>query len=691
MPPLPAVFARFKPASGALPGLRLYVLAFAIAGAALGLRALLFPHEPRISYAMQYPAMVLVLYFCGTAPGLLMMVLSCLVTIYHFTPPYGVWRLDLVDAVKLACFVLTTLAFDWTLRRLGRLSADLRLAHARLSDSHQQLLAVIEEQTDLLFRFDARGRLILANAAARAAFGLDASSQNTIWKQLVSAEDHEGVAAELRRLSPDKPVVTTENRFHDADRQLRWGEFVHRAVFEPDGRLRVVQTVGRDVTERRDLQASVQDLASRLQDLYENAPFGYYSLDHRGLFCQANAATLRLLAITPAEAMGRLSPKDFFTRESAERVDACFAELLKSGSAGPVEFDLLSRDGQQRHVSITATAIRDAEGRFVRSRSVMYDLTELERTRKALQAANRQQAVMLDNDLVGILKLRDRRIVWSNRASERMFGYQPGTLVGLPARTLYASDAAYEQFGQAAYETLASGQTYRAHLELLRGDGQSRVWVDVSGVMLSAETGETMWMSLDISAMKAQQARAEHIAFHDSLTGLPNRLLLMDRLGLALQLSRRTQELLAVCFLDMNGFKAVNDSRGHAVGDELLRVVAQRLLDCVRSHDTVSRLGGDEFVLMLPRLRDRLECELVVSRIEKALNTPVPLADGSSVRVGASVGIACFPADGVTEDDLLQAADKAMYIAKEALRHAARAADGPEPPLTPAMRGGAAP
>jgi diguanylate cyclase (GGDEF)-like protein/PAS domain S-box-containing protein len=644
-----------------------YGLATAILALALGVRAMVFPQEPRIAYATLYPVMVLVLYVCGTGPGLLMMLLSCLVTGYYFTPPYGVWAIDTVDAVKLGCFVLTTLAFAWALQRLKALSTSLTLARQRAHDSYQQVQAIIDEQTDMLLRFDAQGQLILANPAARAAFGLPDPPGQTTWQSLVGSMDREAVAAKLGMLSEHHPVVTTESRFHDAQGELRWAEFVHRAVFDPAGQLQVVQTVGRDVTERRELLSAVHDLASRLQDLYDHAPCGYYSLDPEGRFCQANAATLAWLGCTAQDVIGKLGPRDFLSPGNATRAAAYFEQLRSAGTVGPVEFDLVSRQGRWRRVSITATAIRDDEDQFVRSRSVMYDVTELDQARKALQALNKQQAMMLDNELVGILKLQNRQVIWSNRASERMFGYGPGALVGLAARELYPSDAAYSQFGDTAYAALASGQTHRAQLELRRRDGEL-IWVDVSGVVLSPQTGETLWMSLDITAMKAQQSHAEHVAFHDSLTGLPNRLLLMDRLSLAVQLSRRTQELLAVCFLDMDGFKAVNDSHGHAAGDELLCVVARRLLEAVRAHDTVSRVGGDEFVLMLPHLRDRLECDQVIARIQQAVAAPVPLSDGATVKVAASVGIACFPADGPNEDSLLKAADKAMYAAKSGRR-----------------------
>lgn len=406
-----------------------------------------------------------------------------------------------------------------------------------------------------------------------------------------------------------------------------------------------------------------RELAARMLDLYDHAPCAYYSVDAQGVFCQVNAVLQDWLGCSAEALIGLLGPRDFMTVDGVTRYDAHLPDLIQTGSVGPLEFELRGRHGVVRKVSLTASAIRDPQGRFLRSRSVMYDISELDRVRKELTSVTRQQGLMLDNDLVSILKLRDRRIVWSNRASERMFGYGPGELLGQTVRVLYDSDAEYEAFGQAAYGRLRAGLQYRSQQRLVRRDG-SPVWVDVSGVQLDADTGDAMWMALDITEMKLHHEQVEHAAFHDALTGLPNRLLMMDRLHQAVQLSQRTGECLGVCYVDLDGFKPINDRLGHAAGDEVLRAVALRLQEGVRGHDTVARVGGDEFVLLLPNLKDRVEGEGILHRLSAAMARPVPLSTGASTAVGASVGLACCPVDGMSEDTLLRLADQAMYRAK---------------------------
>ena len=416
---------------------------------------------------------------------------------------------------------------------------------------------------------------------------------------------------------------------------------------------------------RRD--ATLVALSDQLQDLYENAPCGYYSLDGRGRFVQINTTALNWLNCDRREVLGELGPPDFLTPEGQEQFKANLAELVKAGHTGPHEFDLINRDGMTRRVSMVATAIYDDAGQFLRSRSVMHDVSELDRIRRLLQQVNHEQETMLDSDLVGIVRLKDRKAVWKNRALDLMFGYQPGELDGTPSRTLYLDDASYEALGAAAYPVLAQGGHFRTQIQMRRKDGRP-IWVDMSGGQLSRDTGESMWMMLDITVMKRQQEELERAALHDGLTGLPNRVLLLDRLRQTIPLAQRTETMLAVCFIDLNGFKLVNDTHGHAAGDLLLQVTAARLQECIRGHDTVARLGGDEFVLVLTQLHSRDECEAVLARVRQAVQERMAIGNGQHVRVSASIGVAYCPHDGMEAESLVKAADEAMYRVKQADR-----------------------
>ena len=654
-----------------------YVLALLIFGLSLGLRLLLFPHGAHYAFATFYPAVIATLYVCGVKPGLMVIALGSVAGGYLLRAAGEDLHLGGLGLVLLAAYLSTSLLLAWVVRRLRQVSAGLAQAQAQAEDSRRALKAVVDDQTDMLFRFDGDGRVVFANPIARQTFDLvDEDLRRKTWHLMVQPQDREAVAALLATLRPQSPIVSTETAFHDRAGELRWGEFVHRALFDGKGRLSSMQTTVRDVTERRRLKAQLKDLGERLQDLYDKAPCGYFSLDATGTFRQLNAVMASWLG-QPAEALlGRHCLREFLSPEGQQAVNEHFPLLMRTGRCGPLEMDLLRPGSPPRRVIVSATAAQDEAGAFLHSRTVMYDISELAVARQQLAQVASDQERMLDNDLIGILRLRGRTIVWCNRASERMFGYPASELVGSTSRLLYASDADYLAFGQTAYEVLQKGEKYRAQLQLRRRDG-SPIWVDVNGLMLSAEGPESLWMSLDITAMKERQQQIERVAFHDALTGLPNRLLMMDRLRQMVLLSRRTHEPLAVAFFDLDGFKAVNDGHGHAAGDELLGVVAQRLQAGIRAHDTAARVGGDEFVLLLPCQDGRAEAEQVVQRLTGSLIQPVTLASGASVQVGVSVGLALCPDDGLDVDRLLVQADQAMYQKKA--RHKAELQRGLDP------------
>lgn len=277
-----------------------------------------------------------------------------------------------------------------------------------------------------------------------------------------------------------------------------------------------------------------------------------------------------------------------------------------------------------------------------------------------------EQNLMLDNDMVGMMRLRDRSIVWKNRALESVFGYAPGELIGQSTQRLYMDMGSYEQVGSAAYPAIESGQRYRTQLRMRRKDG-TPVWIDLSGASVSER--ESLWMVIDITAIKESEATAQHLAVHDALTGLPNRVRFTERLAGALALLDERLGLVAVCYVDLDGFKDVNDQHGHEAGDVVLRVIAQRLLAGVRAHDLVARLGGDEFAVLLTSLRGEGEAAPVLRRMLATLREPIRLADGTEVSIGASIGIAFAPHHGRQAESLMRLADSAMYHAKRAGKH----------------------
>ncbi len=285
------------------------------------------------------------------------------------------------------------------------------------------------------------------------------------------------------------------------------------------------------------------------------------------------------------------------------------------------------------------------------------------RAATGLQQLALEQALMLDNDMVGMMRLRGRNVVWQNRALSSLFGYAPGELLGQPTRQLYLDEASFREVGEAAYPAIESGRRYRQQLRMRRKDG-TPVWIDLSGASVSGN--ESLWMMIDVSALKESEATARHLAVHDALTGLPNRVRFTERLAGALTLLGERVGLVAVCWVDLDGFKELNDQFGHEAGDVVLRVVAQRLQAGVRNHDLVARMGGDEFALLLTALRGEYEAEPALRRMLASIAEPIRLPDGDHAAITASIGIAFAPLHGRQAEALMRLAETAMTMAKRA-------------------------
>lgn len=659
--PIPLLYKR-----SAKPTTLRYLTALALFGFAFALRFVLLPVESRLPYATFTPSVLLALYFLGLGPGLVVAALGSIAGLYFFTPPYYSLEIDSGGWLSLLGFLSSSLLAAWIVSRLHRALRSERRSTNELSLSEQRLRHIVDDQTEMLFRFDAAGHFTFANDAGRRVFRLsDEDLRKNTWHCLVNEGDMTAVKTALAAMTAAQPVVRTQSRFPGPAGESLWGEFVHHGLFDTEGALLEVQTVGRDITWRVRLQEQLAVTNARMQDLYDNAPCGYYSLDQQGRFVQVNRTTREWLGCTDQDLLGKLTPRDFMDAEGVAQFDANFPLFLAEGRIGPLEFNVFSRGGVTHRVSLTATAIRDEHGRFLRSRSVMYDVSELAAMRRKLEALTAEQEAVLESDLIGIVKLKDRRPTWQNRGLALMFGYGPNELIGQPARILYPSDEAYEALGKAAYPVLMAGQRYRTQLQLKRKDG-TLIWIDMSGVMLSKDSDESVWMMLDITAMKAYEAEVEDAAFHDGLTGLPNRMLLMQRLDQALAQAAIQGHLVAVCFVDLDGFKAINDRYGHSAGDLVLKATGQRLESCLRGSDTVARLGGDEFVLLLTSLGGKSELDAVLQRVVTRVAEPIRLSQDLSGQVSASVGVAFSEPPNLSSDQLLDAADTAMYAAKRA-------------------------
>ena len=283
------------------------------------------------------------------------------------------------------------------------------------------------------------------------------------------------------------------------------------------------------LTMRRDLIArtlqvrseSENALAAReaeLHDLYTNAPCGYYSLDADGRFARINDTALRWLGCARDEVVGKLGIVDFLDAEGRRYFAARFPRLKRDGRTFDIEYDLVGRSGMRRRVIGSASAVRGADGEFVMTRTVVHDISELHRARESLRRMGAEQQTIIDTDLVGIVKLKDRNVVWANRGAEKMFGWSLSEVAGQSSRIFYPDEAAFEDFGAAAYPALQAGGVHRCQLRMRRRDGDL-MDVDMSITAMPGHDGEVLCVLQDITELR----RAEDIRIRAGALEAENR------------------------------------------------------------------------------------------------------------------------------------------------------------------------
>jgi diguanylate cyclase (GGDEF)-like protein/PAS domain S-box-containing protein len=298
--------------------------------------------------------------------------------------------------------------------------------------------------------------------------------------------------------------------------------------------------------------------------------------------------------------------------------------------------------------------------------ALVADLTQAQEKTNAANAHLSQvlteQTAILEAATVGIAQVRAGVVEKCNPRMHELLGHAPETMLNA---TLAGLGVLAQSDEAARIEAaLAAGQRHEGDHELVRRDG-SRFWCHIKATPIdpAAPAKGAIWVFVDVQERIEADRRIRHLAHHDPLTGLPNRILLRDRLGMALAQARRHELLVCLLLVDLDGFKSINDQHGHDAGDAVLVEVGRRVAQCVREEDTVARLGGDEFVVVLGGLRSRDHCATIARKLITVLAAPIDHR-GRQLSVGASIGIAVFPDDAVDADALMRCADTAMYRIK---------------------------
>lgn len=459
-----------------------------------------------------------------------------------------------------------------------------------------------------------------------------------------------------------------------------WAPALALAVALTTAAISTLMGVLNGLVQYRDLYRQVGLSAARMRALVDTAVDGIITIDQRGVIQSFNRSAERIFGWTQGEVMGRnismLMPAPYSTQH-----DSFLEHYMRTGEAHIIgtgrEASGLRKDGSLVPVRL-AIGRADAPGDplFV---GFVIDLSQ----RKQAEAQLRIAASVFDHSYEAVLILDDEyRVEDLNPAFERLTGLARIACLHQPVESFYPGT----DFAPLWQTVQAQGHWQGELTGCDLAGGAIAQHISIAAVRDSERAPHHYIVVIsDITQAKAHEQELERIALYDSLTSLPNRRLLTDRLLQGILQAQRRHTLLAVCYLDLDGFKQVNDQHGHAAGDLLLIEVSRRIQGLLRAEDTLARLGGDEMVLLMGGLREPDDCLPALQRVLDTIRQPVALPQGAA-QVSASMGLSIFPLDGDTPDLLLRRADHAMYEAKQSGKNQCRrfrAAPAAQPPASP--------
>ncbi len=420
-------------------------------------------------------------------------------------------------------------------------------------------------------------------------------------------------------------------------------------------------------TELQAQREQLQAAKDRLDLAMQIARMGLWNWDLRTGMVQGDD-TLAQMFGDPSPGTGRVPIEEWRSRTHPEDLLALDPPLIACLKGETEQFEVAQRIRHRDGRWIWGlwrgrVTERDAQGKCVALMGSFHDITERREAHERLQLA----ASVFTHAREGIT-ITDTHgtIIEVNDTFTRITGYSREEAIGNNPRMLQSGRQGPE-FYAAMWKSLAEHGHWTGEVWNRRKSGELFAEIITISAVRNLLGAVTHYVALftDITSLKENERKLERIAHYDALTGLPNRVLLADRLQQSMARCQRRGHSLAVAFIDLDGFKAVNDLHGHEQGDGLLVALAQRLQSSLREGDTLSRMGGDEFVAVLSDLENTKDCEPVLERLLHAAADPVRLGD-TLFQVSASIGVTLFPADGVEPDLLIRHADQAMYQAKQA-------------------------
>ncbi|MCQ4288289.1 EAL domain-containing protein [Pseudomonas stutzeri] len=573
--------------------------------------------------------------------------------------------------------------FVWVMRDITREQQ----AQTALAERERFWSEVLRAVPDTLYVQDlAAGKLLFSNnnLASRLGYSEEERGEdaNFFWQRISHPDDQEYIARLLALRGSITDGQSQESLLRWRHRNGKWHWFsVSEQVLARNEQGRVQRLIGvaRDVTANIEHSHSLRVSERRYRMLADSLRDLIFTTDSAVRINYISPSVQTMLGYSPEwvarHGLDRVVTKprqaagfyDLMRRvRKASANPAAIAELGESLQGETLYFDCVAADGRTLALELRVMLLWNENNRFDGALCIARDISEQRQAEKALRRA----ATVFDHSTAAIVVTDPAgQIVQVNAAFQRITGYRTDEILGKLPTALSADRQQANQMTFVRDKILQAG-TWEGEFWLKRKTGETYpCWVGITAVR-DAENDLVSYVCFfsDMSERKASEKRIHRLAYYDGLTQLPNRTLFQDRLHSSLQLAARRGGWVALMFLDLDRFKPINDSLGHAAGDRMLKDVAARLASCVDEDDTVARMGGDEFTFLLRPSGDRDEALSraiqVAERILASLTEPFVLS-GREFFVTASIGIALSPQDGNDLSQLMKNADTAMYYAKE--------------------------
>ena len=541
-------------------------------------------------------------------------------------------------------------------------------AERALGESQALYQVLVENSRDGVFLIQ-RGTIVFANEAMARILGYDAGELlGTPYMTLVDEGDRSAQAGrrEQREAGSREPqVYEIHLRRKDGSRilcEVRADAVEYRGDIASTGTMR-------DVTDDRRRQRDVAEAERRYRELFENSPAGLFRTSLDGRVMEANRTLAAILGYDSAEQFKGAVTNMAQVYANPEERRQLVERALRDGAFNHFETQVLTRDGRLKWVSASVLLIHDEHGEPLHFTGSVLDIDERHAMQLALLRSESKYRTLVEHSQVGVFIMQGDQYTYANHAFAAMLGREDAGLLGVSFKQIMAPESLLvsEQRDRDRLAGLPVAPDFESCL--VHRDGR-RVHVRVSIGPVSLDGVEHMTGTvLDITRQREAEERLRFHATHDPLTGLPNRMLFNQRLAEAMQQAGQTQDRrrrrYAVLFLDLDGFKWVNDSLGHGAGDRLLVEIARRLEDCLLEHVLIARYGGDEFTLLPDGDCSHDRAVDIARSVLRLFEQPFEIS-GQQVFSAASLGIVVGSTDYESPDQVLRDADTAMYRAKAA-------------------------